>query len=75
MFFKDFILRLRWAYLLRRKWILLIESWLYFIYFIETIRNWLVVKHVALDNNSNVINLKVALSICQLDFARRYNDP
>lgn len=75
MFFKDFILRLRWAYLLRRKWILLIESWLYFIYFIETIRNWLVVKHVALDNNSNVINLKIALSICQLDFARRYNDP
>lgn len=75
MFFKDFILRLRWAYLLRRKWILLIESWLYFIYFIETIRNGLVVKHVALDNNSNVINLKVALSICQLDFARRYNDP
>lgn len=75
MFFKDFILRLRWAYLLRRKWILLIESWLYFIYFIETIRNGLVVKHVVLDNNSNVINLKVALSICQLDFARRYNDP
>lgn len=75
MFFKDFILRLRWAYLLRRKWILLIESWLYFIYFIETIRNGLVVKNVALDNNSNVINLKIALSICQLDFARRYNDP